>query len=686
MSRSKSSLKRLVVITLEEEAKLRYTAELRSFFKGYLDVEGYSVKEPLEEEIRGDLIVISSPIANDFVKPYLPENVEIIYLTRTFLKGKLEELEQLPPGSRAMFVDYCRISSVEIISLLYEKGIGNVELTPVYPDMEPEQIPDLDLAITAGLLSYVPPRAKRVIDLGWTVIDLSTLMEITTKLLIFDTELERRLFSHASRILPIGQGLVYALRSGSEIRNQWDVVLKVIDDGVMVIDRDERLLHINESMKRILDLEPIDFYRAELGQVIPYDELAGCLRGAALLENELIRIPRIEKSILVTKRRIKAAGFIYGVIIIVKDVTEIERLENQLRKQLSDRGHIARYDFRDIIGESQVIRHTIQQAKKLAQIDANILITGESGTGKELFTQSIHNASKRAKGPFIAINCASLVRELLESELFGYEEGAFTNARKGGKKGLFELAHNGTVFLDEIGEIPGDIQAKLLRFLQEKEVMRIGGTTTIPVNVRVIAATNRNLHRLMKEGLFRKDLYYRLTVFSLHLPALSHRRGDVPILIDHMLKMKNTPKEISPELLRFLEEWPWEGNIRELTNCVEYMSYMGGPILTLEDLPPTFTAFSEDVALSDQEDDILRELDGESRETAQRVLYILNRKNMGRRGLHQTLLSEGGDVSEYEIRQILDLFHRNGLIESGTGRSGTSLTEKGKSFHYALKG
>ncbi|MDC7240034.1 MAG: sigma 54-interacting transcriptional regulator [Spirochaetales bacterium] len=544
--------------------------------------------------------------------------------------------------------------------------------------MESDQIPDLDIAITAGLLSYVPARAKRVIDLGWTVIDLSTLMEIATKLLLFDTELERRLFNHASRILPIGQGLVYALRSGSEIRNQWDIVLEVIDDGVMVIDKEESLLHVNENMKRILSLGSGDSYRAAMNDVIPYDELNAVLKESEQLENELIKLSGIEKSILVTKRRIKAAGFIYGFIIIIKDVTEIEKLENQLRKRLSDHGHIARYNFKDIIGESKSITQTIKQAKKLAKIDANILITGESGTGKELFTQSIHNASNRARGPFIAINCASLVRDLLESELFGYEEGAFTNARKGGKKGLFELAHNGTIFLDEIGEIPADIQAKLLRFLQEKEVMRIGGTTTIPVDVRVIAATNRNLHQLMQEGLFRKDLFYRISVFSLHIPPLSQRKQDIAVLIDYMLKLRKTPKRLSPDLLAFLQEWPWEGNIRELTNCVEYMSYMGGDSLLLDDLPPTFTAYTGNENCIHDKAEPLHDLSGQGKETAKRILEILNRKNMGRRSLHQNLVSEGYSVSEYEVRQILETLRSSGLISTGAGRSGTSLTVKGK--------
>ncbi|MDX5716558.1 sigma 54-interacting transcriptional regulator, partial [Clostridioides difficile] len=216
----------------------------------------------------------------------------------------------------------------------------------------------------------------------------------------------------------------------------------------------------------------------------------------------------------------------------MKDVNNIEILEQKIRSDSVKRGYVAKYKFNNIIGNSSIIKDCIKKAKKMALTDNPILITGETGTGKEAFTQSIHNHSNRKNKPFVAINCASLPSELLESELFGYEDGSFTGAKKGGKKGLFELAHTGTIFLDEIGDMPHDLQVKLLRVLQEKEIRKIGGTSIIPIDVRILAATNKDLEKLIIENKFRMDLFYRISMFTLDLPPLRKRLEDIPLLLE----------------------------------------------------------------------------------------------------------------------------------------------------------
>ena len=307
-------------------------------------------------------------------------------------------------------------------------------------------------------------------------------------------------------------------------------------------------------------------------------------------------------------------------------------------------------------------------AKKVAGTELSVLITGESGVGKELFAQSIHNYSARRDFPFVAINCAALPAELLESELFGYEEGAFTGAKKGGKKGLFELAHKGTIFLDEIGDMPLQIQAKLLRVLQEREIMRVGGEEMLPVDTRVIAAANEDLDRLLSEGAFRKDLYYRLGAFQISLPPLRQRREDIiPLAETFLRKWEN--KRLSPDLQFFLTSLPWEGNVRELINCVDYMGLMGEDILTPDDVPPYLLRRAEQ---SEKQTSCLEEFLTEEQDLITKILRVLDYRNMGRRTLLRVLQDNGVNLTEYKLRKLLDLMEKRGLIQVHQNKKGIS--------------
>ena len=281
---------------------------------------------------------------------------------------------------------------------------------------------------------------------------------------------------------------------------------------------------------------------------------------------------------------------ISGVVITLSDITEIQKLENQIRRSLSEKGLRAKYTFDDIIHKSAVIDATIDTARRYAASDSNVIIVGETGTGKELFAQSIHNASPRKNGPFVAINCAALPENLLESELFGYVEGAFTGSVKGGKMGLFEQAHGGTLFLDEIGEISLSTQTKLLRVLQEREVRRIGDNKVISINVRIISATNKSINQLAGKELFRRDLMYRLDVLRIFLPPLRQRDRDAELLFLHLMRQRGQEcgipvPEINLSALSALNDYPFNGNIRELRNIVERsLVICSGNAITRDDL------------------------------------------------------------------------------------------------------
>jgi transcriptional regulator with PAS, ATPase and Fis domain len=262
-----------------------------------------------------------------------------------------------------------------------------------------------------------------------------------------------------------------------------------------------------------------------------------------------------------------------GGVTTFKDASNVMEVENEIRRSLS-KGLIAKYNLSDLIYKSDSMKKMIERVKQFASTGSTILIVGETGTGKEILAQSIHNLSQRKKQAFVSINCAALSEQLLESELFGYEEGAFTGSKKGGKPGLFETAHKGTIFLDEIGATSNNVQRHLLRVLQEREVMRIGADRIIPVNVRVIAASNQELIEEVNKGSFREDLFFRLNVLNINIPPLRNRLEDLPYLVENFLKIlsiehKKDPFQIPKRCITKLQEYSWPGNIRQLKNFVE---------------------------------------------------------------------------------------------------------------------
>ena len=263
-----------------------------------------------------------------------------------------------------------------------------------------------------------------------------------------------------------------------------------------------------------------------------------------------------------------------GAVITFQDVTRIQKEEESIRKKTHGKGFVARYSFQDILYRDKQMEETIRIARRYSDSDSNLLIFGETGTGKELFAQSIHNASRRKNGPFVGVNCAALPEHLLESELFGYVDGAFTGAAKGGKAGLFEIAHNGTIFLDEIGDISLNLQVRLLRVLQEREIIRLGDDKIIPIDVRVLSATHKSLQEEVAIGNFRQDLLYRLNVLKLTIPALRQRRADIPALIDYYIQLERERSGcilcgLDSEAMKVVCTLPWRGNVRELRNFCE---------------------------------------------------------------------------------------------------------------------
>ena len=377
------------------------------------------------------------------------------------------------------------------------------------------------------------------------------------------------------------------IRGERVISQMYKTIIYSSEDGLLYVDRNG-VIRVRNRVVRQMNGD-VSLMDRKLKTVLPYlyKDFETVMTGGLEQSGRILTIPGTKTRVSVSCRPVIANKEISGAVICLSDITLIQNLESQIRRKLSERGLKARYTFDDILHESGTM---IETARRYAATDSNVIIVGETGTGKELFAQSIHNSSRRKNGPFVAINCAALPENLLESELFGYVEGAFTGTSRGGKMGLFEQAHGGTLFLDEVEEISLSTQSKLLRTLQEKQVRRIGDNKVIDIDVRILSATNKSITRLSEEGGFRKDLMYRLDVLRLFLPPLRQRERDVEFLFCHLLgklcqDMGVKAPVTEPEALELLYQYPFMGNIRELGNIAERALVLGdGSILTKEEL------------------------------------------------------------------------------------------------------
>lgn len=353
---------------------------------------------------------------------------------------------------------------------------------------------------------------------------------------------------------------------------RYETFFNYTNDGIIATDKRGTVVVCNKIAAKILGNEDGIYLGRHIQDAIPHSRAMQVMASGVKEINQLMDI----NGTLVSTNRVPIVidDEIVSVVLTFSDVKTIQDREQKIRIKLHNKGQVAKHTFADIIGKSSIIRDVKSIGESYAHSDSTVLILGETGTGKELFAQSIHNASGRQNAPFLAINCAALPKNLLEAELFGYEEGAFTGALKGGKPGLFENAHGGTIFLDEITEMPLDTQAHLLRVLQEKEIRRIGSDRLTPIDIRVVSASNRDLRLAIQNGTFRQDLFYRLDVLRLSIPPLRERKSDIPQIGCVLLRLMNDKLtsgyfERFESILKQMKKYDWPGNVRELQNFVE---------------------------------------------------------------------------------------------------------------------
>ena len=371
---------------------------------------------------------------------------------------------------------------------------------------------------------------------------------------------------------------------------RFETVVNAFQDGIISVDADGQIIHYNRPAEIILKEDLSRYTGEDIRRVIKCPIFNKALETPINIEHQRI-------SLTVNDRTLSLVAAVKTILVdnnIEGFVAFLEEAANSKKKLESVFMSNTRYSFDDIIGQSPEMRKCVDLAKRISASNSSVLILGESGTGKELFARAIHNASNRAQGNFIAINCGAIPDTLLESELFGYEGGSFTGAKKEGNPGKFEMANGGTIFLDEIGDMPLNLQAKLLRVLQDREVVRIGDSRPIPIDVRIIAATNKDLEDLIDEGLFRRDLYYRINVIPIKIPPFRERREDMELMSEYLLRKHATLlgkniESIDSDTMDILKRHNWPGNVRELENVIEYAVNMEtGKTLAAssEELPP----------------------------------------------------------------------------------------------------
>jgi len=664
-------MKKLIVISPGRTTAINLAMQLEKFFGEYSEISAYCLEDEFNFDISNSLVVISSREAiDDRIKLLMDKGMDYILARRVINHRYIGELLDLPKATEVLLVNDRKETTFLAISQLQALGVNNIKYYPYYPGMI--SYPKLDIAVTVGEPHLVPYRVKRVIDIGTRQFDVTTLIDIAHRLGLMDVIGDSLSSHYIHEIVGLLNRISDVAKETRILSNRLQTVANCISKAIIYVNKEGNVLLVNNMMTDLLSCKEEDIIGRDIKDVLPV--LAKIDKTS---KSDIIKIKG--KELFVTQNVVEGKGIEEGKIYIFEKSEDIQKNEHEIRRRASYmaiKGNY--YTVDDIIYKSENMKKLMEKVKAFANTDSTILIQGESGTGKELIAQTIHSLSKRAKGPFVPVNFASLNMNLIESELFGYEEGSFTGALKGGKIGLFEQAHGGTIFLDEIGDASLEFQCTLLRVIQERQIRRIGGLMEIPVDVRIIAATNKNLAEEVKRGKFRSDLYYRLNVLPIKVPSLRERKSDIPLLANYFIEKYSNGRFVSLEdileedAIRELYEYDWPGNVRQLENAIEYIISLAKPGKKIQknELPD----YIADYVHSPQNSVIIDVLGKD-------MIWVLgkmkNSDGIGRRYLAKCAEEENIDLTEGQIRNILNLAQSMGLIESKPGRGGSHLTEKG---------
>ena len=661
-------MKKITILAIENEISNFFTDELKKIFGEIIEIDFRHMEmEPVPPIYNTDLILYTDPEILNKLIDIIKCDAPTLMMKRTITREALRKIKKIPGGSKALVANINQYMANETMALIYQLGITDIKLCPFYEGKSdyPEDV-DYIIVPEPEPYDFLPDIDAEIILIGNRVFDISNILDILSILRVDDKKAEEIIKKYLLKVPTFWYGFEYAWQNRRVLLNQWKLLLDEMGSGVIVTDGDQRIELINNKAEKILKVNKDNWQGKELKSLASDGKDLDFLLSKKEKSEELLQYKG--RDLVLSIKNVMFNNDFYGKIIIFRLYNEMVEVQQKIHKKIVGKGHQTKYQFSDLIGKDPKFNEAREISKKISQSDSTVLLLGDSGTGKEMFAGAIHNYSPRANYPFVAINCATLPENLLESELFGYEEGAFTGAKKGGKIGLFEKADGGTLFLDEIGDLPLNLQARLLRALEEKEIMRVGGNTVVSVDVRVIAATNKNLFKRVEEGNFRKDLFYRLNVFQVKLPGLNERKGDIPLLIEHFLSEQGIKRKKVRDFEIFYENYNWPGNVRELKNVLEYMTTVFEGPLSFASLP---SYLKKQKFYSDKKENIEMLL--------LKILYYRYRadESTGRRSLSEVFNKVYFPISEMDIREIIHNLEEKNLLEIKKGRAGNVITKKG---------
>lgn len=678
----------ILIIAYQSNTLNRLVKQLQEIgFQNYFNVNACIVDELLPSTTKGcDLIVLSSRVILPMVKPYLMGEVHYIIAKRTINYGNIQDLLAIPKGLKVLLVSDLKNSSEETIVTLKEVGI-NYDFVPYYPGASYSS--DIKIAVTVGEPQLVPNGIEKLIDIGSRVIDISTITEIMEYFNTSSYIVNQLSARFMQPLVYITEKLSDEIFQSNFLRKTLEEIIDNVDDSVLIISNDKLIKAANNKALVFLNVLNEDIVEKTADEVIE-QSLLEKLRILKVDEDNFVEYNQV--TYFIRKKRILIENKLFGFLYLIRKADEIQKIEFNYRLKTQKKNLVTRYTFDDLKSQNSSILELIKIAKKLAKSSSTILILGETGTGKEILAQAIHNESERSKYPFVAVNFAAISESLMESELFGYEGGAFTGAKKDGHIGLFEQAHKGTIFFDEIGDASMMIQNRLLRVLQEKQMMRVGGDSLITLDIRVIAATNKSIFEMTKNKTFREDLYYRLNVLPLYLIPLRDRTEDIPLLTDMYIdkfskELKREPFQLSKSALKTMLEYNWPGNIRELENAIEYLSNVADSVVLREQLPflNTKNAFMEinEINIYNHEEKLKEfEKKGFIKEIIAVLTYLSREGHLssGRHTILEYMELIGFSLSEQQIRYRQKLLSDEEYIIANRGRGGSTISAKGLSL------
>lgn len=678
--------KQVAVITRAKEIRNSMKDQIDMIFGELVETNIYSLEDKTIDKLKkSDLYVVSSS-AYEYLDEKFLKNKNLVIVDYTISKERKNFLKNFPKGTKAVFFNVSQKMCMEAIAMMYHLGVNNIEFIPAYPNME--NFPKNNLIITPAETKLLPKEAegRDIIDIGHRILDANTIIEIALKLEFEHILYYKKIKEYLDTVATNDYSLNKILEKATQSESQLGILMGILDIAIIGVDKDNFICSCNEGAEKILNRKSINLIgnsACDILSCVPFGEVRETKQE---IRSRLVTVNGEYVNLNITPV-IKAENYM-GAFAVLQRFKEEEQKQHELRRQLLNKGHKAKYTFDDILGESGAIKKIKEIAKKMAKTNSAVLITGESGTGKELFAHAVHNYSDRKDYPFVAVNCAAIPENLLESELFGYEEGAFTGAKKGGRIGLFEFAHMGTLFLDEIEGMSPALQIKLLRVIQEKEIMKIGGGKVINIDVRIIAATNEELRKLVKENKFRKDLYYRINTLPIMIPPLREREDDVYLLLEKFKTEIGADFKFTPKAKEAFKMYNWEGNIRELKNYVEFFNFMGEEYINFEDMPLAVKEYYEEnkkEISKKEESNILKETAGHRYKEYVFLLKKIkeNQKaglSSGRKILCSICEKNNISLTEQEIRGILKNLEKIDFIKVFKGRKGNIISEKGEEF------